>query len=135
MKASAPRLGTSLAYGRLVSFKEGEIALAFPMDAAFHRATVSGSGRTQIEAVLAVRLGGPTRLRIADPLATAEAPSPSPAEHDALKKASREKEIEARVRAHPAVAGVLRALGGQIENIQVLDADPGPPMEIPEEPA
>jgi hypothetical protein len=114
-------MGASLAFGRLVALRSGEVALAFPKEAAFHRGTVTGTGKPAIEKVLAGYFGRETRLSLderSDQLAMA---APSPAERDALDRVERTQRIEEAVRNHPAVRASLRILGGQIEHIEILE--------------
>lgn len=47
--------------------------------------------------------------------------SRSVAEQEADDKATRERAIEAKVRANPAVLSVLKILGGTLEHVQVLE--------------
>ena len=133
VRASSPRLGTSLGFGRLVSFGDPELALAFTKQSSFHRAIVAGSGRTQIEQLLSAHLGRPVKLRIEEGSSNTSAPL-SPAEREAEEKDVRSREIHARVRSHAAVQASLRVLGGEIEQIQLLDVErPTPPQDSSDE--
>jgi len=133
VRASSPRLGTSLGFGRLVSFSDPELALAFTKQSSFHRAIVAGSGRTQIEQLLSAHLGRPVKLRIEEGSSNTSAPL-SPAEREAEEKDARSREIHARVRSHAAVQASLRLLGGEIEQIQLLDVErPTPPQDSSDE--
>jgi hypothetical protein len=124
LRAAMPRHGKSLSYARFLGFAPDGVRIAFPQDAAFHRTQVVGMSRSGIEAELAKALGRPGKLlEEADAQAFAAAPS-SIAEVEATDRAAREKQIEARVRSHPAVRAVLRHLGGGIEHIQYLEAAP-----------
>ena len=123
MRSASPRAGTSLAFGRLLSFAAPELTLAFSRQHAFHRGVVAGSGRAQVEQLLAAHFGAPVRLRIEEATAATHAP-PSPAEREAQQKDAQRREIEARVRSHTSVESALRLLGGEIEQIQVLDSEP-----------
>jgi hypothetical protein len=125
-----PRLGASLAYGRLVALRSGEVALAFPKDAAFHRGTVTGTGKAAIEKVLAGFFGRETRLSLEERSEQIATAAPSPVERDALDRAERAQRVEEAVRKHPAVQASLRILGGQIEHIEVLEPNAkGQPRE------
>ncbi|HEX4803847.1 MAG TPA: DNA polymerase III subunit gamma/tau, partial [Myxococcaceae bacterium] len=64
----------------------------------------------------------PVRLRIEEATAATQAP-PSPAEREAQQKDAQRREVEARVRSHTSVESALRLLGGEIEQIQVLDSE------------
>jgi hypothetical protein len=135
VRASSVRHGKSLGFGRLVTLRPNEVVLAFPKEAAFHRATVTGSGRATIEQALAQHFGHPMRLVDEPSEALCAAAPPSFAEEDARQKVDREKGIEAKVRAHPAVRAAMRILGAELEQVQVLDraapavADPEPSDE------
>src|SRR5262249_55712453 len=122
VRSASPRVGTSLAFGRLVCFAPPELTLAFSRQHAFHRGVVAGSGRAQVEQLLAACLGVPVRLRLEEVTAATQAP-PSPAEREAQQKDARRREIEARVRSHTSVESALRLLGGEIEQIHVLDSE------------
>jgi hypothetical protein len=119
-----PRHGKSLSYARFLGFAPDGVRIAFPPDAAFHRSQVLGTSRFGIEAELTKALGRPGKLlEEADAKAFRAAPK-SIAEVEANDRAAREKQIEARVRNHPAVRAVLRHLGGSIEHIQFLEPVP-----------
>ncbi|MBI3182537.1 MAG: hypothetical protein HYZ28_10395 [Myxococcales bacterium] len=126
MREASPRHAKSLAFGRLIALRPGEVALSFPKDAAFHRATVTASGRALLEKTLSEHFGQPTR--IVEEEGEAE---PSLAEEEARDRKARERQAEAEVRAHPAVRSALRILGGEIEYVQVLEEKA--PEEEPDE--
>jgi len=116
------RHGASLAYGRLLWIRPGEVAIAYPRGSDFHRATITAqSGKALIEKTLAEHFGAPTRLLVEEAPELAAAAAPSLAEEEATSRAAHEKSTGAMVRAHPAVRATLRALGGEVEHIQVLD--------------
>jgi hypothetical protein len=122
VRASSARHGKSLSFARLVSLEPGTITVAFPVDAGFHRATVFGNARAQIEQQISTALGRATRL-VEDGSTAALAAAPkSIAEQEATDRSARAQSIEARVREHPAVQTVLRLFGGQLEHVQVLEA-------------
>lgn len=125
VRAALPRHGKSLSYARFLGFSPDGVRIAFPPDAAFHRTQVVGMSRPLLEAELTKSLGRPGKLveEAFDAQAFAAAPK-SIAEVEANDRATREKQIEAHVRAHPAVRGVLRHLGGGIEHIQYLEPVP-----------
>lgn len=124
VKVSSPRLGTSLGYGRLVELSSTEVVLSFSKDAAFHRSVLAGVGRTEIEKLASEQLGRLVRLRLVDAAATGGPSPPSPAEEEAKEKADRDRRVEALVRGHPAVAAALELLGGEIEQIEVIQPEP-----------
>lgn len=124
LRVAMPRHGKSLSYARFLGFGPDGVRIAFPPDAGFHRSQVIGMSRSVVEAELAKALGRPGKLlEEADAQAFQAAPK-SIAEVEATDRATREKQIEARVRAHPAVRSVLRHLGGGIEHIQYLEPVP-----------
>jgi hypothetical protein len=126
VRASSPRLGTSLAFGRLVKLDSAELVLAFSKQSAFHKTIVAGSGRTQLEQMLSAHLQRPIRLRIEEATANAVVPL-SPAEREAQQKDARDRELEAKMRSHAAVQAALRVLGGEIEQIQLLESERSAP--------
>jgi len=116
----------SLAHGRLLDFKAGELTIGFTPEAGFHRSTVSGNGKAVIEKTLSDLFRQPVRISVAQaPAGSASvAPTLSVAEEEANARVTREKTAEHKLRSHPAVRAALQILGGQIEHIQVLDKDP-----------
>jgi len=131
IRQRSPRLGTSLAYGRLVALRQGEVVLSFPGNAAFHRATVAGSGQAALEREVSQLLGAPTRILLDDTKNAAAGASPSLVEHEESQRAARERTVENQVRQHPAVQASIRILGGEIERIEVLEARRSPEPDAP----
>ncbi|MBL8952030.1 MAG: DNA polymerase III subunit gamma/tau [Myxococcaceae bacterium] len=121
VRLANPRIGKSLSYARMISLTDGEARLAFPTDAGFHRATVFGHARVELEAALTKHLGGATKLVEEKSDAAWQQAPRSVAEQEADAKATRERAIEAKVRANPAVLSVLKVLGGNLEHVQVLE--------------
>lgn len=122
VRRTSTRHGASLAFGRLLWIRPGEVALAYPRSADFHKATISAqSGRALVEKVLAEHFGAPTRLVVEEAPELAAAAAPSLAEEDAKSRDAHEKTTGAMVRSHPSVRAALRMLGGEVEHIQVLD--------------
>src|SRR5208282_4311966 len=67
VRAASARHAASLAQGRLVALRPGEVVLAYRPEASFHRTTVTGqSGRAAVERLLAVHFGRPTRIVLDD---------------------------------------------------------------------
>jgi hypothetical protein len=142
MRAASGRHAKSLASGRLLWIREGEVALAYPPSQGFHKSTVAGtSGRPIVEKALSEHFGRPTKVVVQDCAegdkgpAGAEAATPgtgliSIAEEDAKERAAHEKSTEGRVRTHPAIRATLKYLGGEIEHIQVYD-QPVRPVATP----
>ena len=120
VRASSARHAASLAQGRLVALRSGEVVLAYRPEASFHRTTVTGqSGRAAVEKLLSEHFGQPTRL-VLDDAAAATSPK-SLAEVDAEARAAHEVSTDQTVRGHPAIRAALRILGGELEHIQVLE--------------
>ena len=119
--AESPRHSSSLKNGRLLSLREGEVAIAFRPDAGFHRTTVTGqSGRPVVERLLSVHFGRPTRL-VVDETPGAASGGKTLAELDTEARAEHERATGQSVRNHPAILATLRILGGELEHIQVLE--------------
>jgi len=127
VRSSSPRLGASLAFGRPVSLASSELTIAFAKQSAFHRGIVGGSGRGQIEQMLSAHFGRAVRLRIEDASVNSAAPL-SPAEREAQEKDARDRELAAKVRANPAVQAALRVLGGEVEQMQLLENSRAAPL-------
>jgi hypothetical protein len=144
VRSASGRHAKSLACGRLLWIREGEVALAYPPSQGFHKTTVAGSsGRPIVEKALSEHFGRPTKLVVQDCAegdkdaagagAAAGAPGSgliSIAEEDAKERAAYEKSTEGRVRSHPAIRATLKYLGGEIEHIQVYD-QPVRPVSTP----
>lgn len=137
MRTASPRHGKSLSFGRVINLAEGEIRLGYPSEAAFHRAAIFGNSKPMLEQTLSAYFGRPTKLyEESSAQLIAQAPK-SLAEIEVGDRLVREKDIEAKVREHPAVRSVLRLLGGSLEHIQVLEPTPTLPLDsgaqVPEE--
>lgn len=126
VREASPRHGKSLSYARFLGFTPEGVKVAFPPDAAFHRAQVTGMSRSLVETELAKSLGRPIKL-IEDTSAAALSAAPkSIAEVEATDRSSREKVIADKVKSHPALRNVIRHLGGALEHIAYLEAAPRP---------
>ncbi|MBK7863169.1 MAG: DNA polymerase III subunit gamma/tau [Archangiaceae bacterium] len=121
VRLANPRIGKSLSYGRMISIAGGDVRLAFPTDAGFHRATVFGHARAELEKHISKRLGETLKIVEEKSDAAWQQAGRSVAEQEAAEKATREKAIEAKVRQNPAVLSVLKVLGGTLEHVQVLE--------------
>ncbi|WP_245918871.1 DNA polymerase III subunit gamma/tau [Melittangium boletus] len=134
VKDTSGRHAKSLASGRLLWIREGEVAVAYPPKDAFHKTTVAGgNGRALVEKALSEHFGRPTKLVVqdcADGDTRPEAGMVSLSAQDASDRAAYEKSTEGRVRAHPNLRAALRVLGGEIEHIQVYDL-PTRPAAVP----
>lgn len=125
IRAGAPRLGASLAFGRLVELASKEVVLFFPKEAAFHRSAVDGGARAQIEKLASAHLGRPIQIRIVDSAAAGGIAPLSLAEEEAKQGLERTQQVEALVRADPAVKAALQVLGGEIEHIEIVQDTDG----------
>jgi hypothetical protein len=123
LRQKLPRPGMSLSFGRLVSIEPGQVRLAFPSDAAFHRSTVAGSGKEALEKELSEYFACPTRILAENHSPVIATIAPSPVEEQARTRAEREGKIEEKVRSHPVVLASLRILGGNLEHIEVLERE------------
>lgn len=121
LREASPRHGKSLSNARFLGFTPEGARIAFPQDAAFHRAQITGMSRAMVEAELAKSLGRPIRL-VEDTSAAALQSAPrSIAEVEQSDRNTRERSIEQKVRMHPALKNVIRHLGGAIEHIAYLE--------------
>ena len=132
VRDASGRHAKSLACGRLLWIREGEVALAYLPKDGFHKTTVvSGTGRTTVEKALSEHFGRPTKLVVQDAAESEGAEGSglaliSLAEQDASERAAYENSTEGRVRNHPSVRAALKHLGGEIEHIQVYDQQARP---------
>lgn len=85
------------------------------------------AGRQLIEKSLSEHFGRPMRLIFEDAADVAARAGLSLAEQEQQTRDAYERSTEAKVRAHAAVRSVLRALGGEIEHVQVLEKERPPP--------
>lgn len=134
VRAASPRFGKSLSFGRLVSAEAGLLKIAFPPEAGFHRATVFGSAKAEIEKTVSQAIGAATRLQEDSSTSALAAAPKSIAEQELTDRAARERSIDARVRVHPAVQNILKVFGGQVEHVQILDPVPAAGTEAPAPP-
>lgn len=124
VRSASPRHGKSLSYARFLGFIPEGVKLVFPPDAAFHRAQVIGLSRAMVESELARSLGRPIKL-VEDTTAAALQSAPkSIAEVETSDRNNRERDIEIKVKAHPALRNILKHLGGSLEHITYLEAAP-----------
>jgi hypothetical protein len=132
VKDVSGRHAKSLACGRLLWIREGEVAIAYTPKDGFHKTTVmGGAGRALVEKALGEHFGRPTKLVVQDCAegdTGSEAGMVSLSVQDASERAAYEKSTEGRVRAHPSVRAALRVLGGEIEHIQVYDLPARPAL-------
>lgn len=135
VREASGRHAKSLACGRLLWIREGEVGIAYTPRDGFHKTTVAGgTGRATVEKALSEHFGRPTKLVVQD-CAEDAAAGPgaglvSIAQEDAQERAAYEKSTEGRVRGHPAIRATLKFLGGEIEHIQVYD-QPVRPVAAP----
>jgi hypothetical protein len=135
VRDASGRHAKSLACGRLLWIREGEVAIAYTPKDGFHKTTVAGgAGRAIVEKALSEHFGRPTKLVVQDAsendVQGPDAGLISIAQEDAQERAAYEKSTEGRVRTHPAIRATLKFLGGEIEHIQVYD-QPARPVAAP----
>ena len=111
-------IGSCLAEGRLVWLRGGEVALGYAPAKAFHRAQLESSMRLDAERHLADWFGAPMRLNLQQ--AAADAPA-SLADEERKAREERRVRLRAEAREHPAVLAVQSILGGEIDDIEVLE--------------
>ena len=121
LREVSPRHGKSLSYARFLGFTPEGVRLAFPPDAAFHKSQVTGMSRPMVEGELTRALGRPIKLVEDSSVQALESAPKSIAEVEATDQSSRERGIEGKVKAHPALRNVLRHLGGALEHIAYLE--------------
>jgi hypothetical protein len=137
VKEASARHGKSLAFGRLLWMRPGEIAVGFSKADDFHRMTVtSGNSKALVEKALSEHFSQRTTLVVqnAPDLPAGSLPA-SLAEQDAQDRATHTKTTDAKVRTHPATRAVLKILGGELEHIQVFEKErPAAPSSAEGEP-
>lgn len=141
VRNASPRHGKSLSYARFLGFSPEGVKVSFPDNAAFHRAQIMGLSRSMIEAELSKSLGRPTKLVEETNAAVLQAAPKSIAEVETSDRNNRERDIEIKVKAHPALRNILKHLGGSLEHITYLEpaqkvriatadeSDAGPPVD------
>lgn len=140
LRNTSPRHGKSLSYARFLGFVPEGVKLAFPADAAFHRAQIVGMSRAMVEAELGKSLRRPIKLLEDTNAAALEAAPKSIAEVEQSERSTRERGIDDKVRAHPALRAIARHLGGTLEHVSYLepvakapraadDSDAAPPVD------
>ncbi len=140
LRNASPRHGKSLSYARFLGFVPEGVKLAFPADAAFHRAQIVGMSRSMVEGELAKSLRRPVKLIEDTNVAAIEAAPKSIAEVELKERNTRERGIDDRVKGHPALRAIARHLGGALEHIAYLepvakapraadDSDAAPPVD------
>lgn len=107
-----------LSEGRLLWIRPGEVALGYTPAKAFHRTQLEGTFSRQAEDFLTSWFGGPTRLRLQE--ASADAPASVADERRRLRD-ERARRLRSEAREHPAVLAVQSILGGEIDDIEVLE--------------
>ena len=128
VREASPRHGKSLSYARFLGFTpEGGVRIAFPADAAFHRSQVIGMSRPMVEGELTRSLGRTIKLVEDTSVQAFASAAKSIAEVEATDRSTRERGIEDKVKAHPALRNVLKHLGGSLEHIAYLEPIARPP--------
>ncbi len=135
VREASPRHGKSLSYARFLGFTPEGVRLAFPSDAAFHKAQVLSMSRPMVEGELAKSLARPIKIIEDNSVQAFEGAARSIAEVEATDRSTRERGIENKVKSHPALRNVLKHLGGALEHISYLEpvahkpAAPAGPMD------
>jgi hypothetical protein len=136
VRETSTRLGASLSHARVLWLRPGDICVGYVKASDFHRAQLSGAGKATVEQALSRHFGRPTVLTVDPRPEAAETALPSVAEQAQEQRAARDRGADQKVRAHPALAAILRTLGGEIEHIQVLEPErpaAAEPLVEPEE--
>ena len=122
VREASPRHGKSLSYARFLGFTpDGGVRIAFPADAAFHRSQVIGMSRPMVEGELTRSLGRTIKFVEDTSVQAFASAAKSIAEVEATDRSTRERGIEDKVKAHPALRSVLKHLGGSLEHISYLE--------------
>lgn len=140
VRGASPRHGKSLSYARFLGFGPEGVKISFPENATFHRAQIMGLSRSMIEGELAKSFGRPTKLLEETNAAVLQTAPKSIAEVETSDRNNRERDIEIKVKAHPALMNILKHLGGSLEHITYLEpaqkvriasdeSDAGPPVD------
>ncbi len=129
VREASPRHGKSLSYARFLGFTPEGVRLAFPADAAFHKAQVLSMSRPMVEGELARSLARPIKIVEDNSVQAFEGAARSIAEVEATDRSTRERGIENKVKAHPALRNVLKHLGGSLEHIAYLEPVARPPPD------
>ena len=127
VREASPRHGKSLSYARFLGFTPEGVRLAFPADAAFHKAQVLSMSRPMVEGELSKTLSRPMKIVEDSSVQAFEGAAKSIAEVEATDRSTRERGIENKVKSHPALRNVLRHLGGALEHIAYLEPVARPP--------
>lgn len=117
IRGKKPLLAVHLAEGRLLWLRPGEVGIGYTPEKKFHRGQLDVR---EAEAQLSAWLADPIRLEVRD--AAADAPS-SVAEELRQKRDERARRLQSEAEASPAVQAVRDVLGGEIEEIRVLEEE------------
>ncbi len=123
VREASTRLGASLSHARVLWLRPGDICVGYVKSSDFHRAQLSGAGKATVEQALSRHFGRTTVLSVDPRPEAAESAPPSVADQAHEQRAARDRGADQKVRAHPALASILRVLGGEIEHIQVLEPE------------
>ncbi len=111
-------IGSCLSEGRLLWLRPGEVALGYPPAGHFYRSQLESTFARQVEEMLSRWFGAPTKLKLQE--AAANAPA-SVADTERKAREERRLRLRAEAREHPAVLAVQSILGGEIDDIEVLE--------------
>lgn len=118
MRRENPIIGSCLSEGRLLWLRPGQIALGYAPANHFHRTQLETTFARQVEELLSAWFKTPTRLHLQE--AAADAPA-SVAEEERKAREARRVRLRTEAREHPAVLAVQSILGGEIDDIEVLE--------------
>jgi len=118
LRRENPIIGSCLSEGRLLWLRPGQVALGYTPSNHFHRAQLETTFARQVEEMLSRWFGAPTKLHLQE--AAADAPA-SVAEEQRKAREERRNRLRAEAREHPAVLAVQTILGGEIDDIEVLE--------------
>jgi len=137
VRDASSRHAASLAHARVLWLRPGDVTVGFTSASEFHRVQLSGAGKALVEEALSRHFARPTKFNVEGRPGAADAAPPSLAEQEAAERAVRDRGADQKVRSHPAVASILRLLGGEIEHVQPLEPErPEAPLPMdPDEPA
>ena len=117
--ARSPRIGAALRHGRLRSWRDGELVLAYP--AGDFRLSLLLSEKVEAERLLTEQAGQPIRLSLLEGAASEDAPSQ--AELEARDESARVDQLRTSALESSAVRDAVRILGGTVDEVRVLSKE------------
>jgi DNA polymerase-3 subunit gamma/tau len=117
--ARSPRIGAALRHGRLRTWQEGELTLAYPPGD--FRIALLRSEKAEVERLLSEQAGQAVRLVLVEGEAAAD--TPSQAELEARDEAEKLEQLRTTALQSSAVRDAVRILGGTVDEVRVLTKD------------